>query len=86
MELAGIPNDMVNQINSILWSEGNETDPDGHIYHFYKRYISGQGEISVKRRFKASAISKKWGSFYYIWLAKEIVMGLIKKEGWYGEQ
>ena len=56
------------------------------MYQLYLKYAPEQIHVNINRRIKALELRRTWGSYYYIWLAFEIISGLLRKEGWYGKE
>lgn len=89
MELAEIGVDEWKEINQILMKKRDyakeyfENDRN-KLFGYYLKYGESNGYPCWERRVKAIEKENRWGCYFYFWLFREILTGLLRKEGWYG--
>lgn len=82
--ISGVSWEQMKQFYVLLWDTEKEETED-KILMYYQKYFRIDAYPAYKRRMKVMENPRKWGIFYYIWLAIEIRKGLWKRQGWYGE-
>lgn len=89
MELAEIGVDEWKEINQILMKKRDyakeyfENDRN-KLFGYYLKYGESNGYPCWERRVKAIEKENRWGCYFYFWLFREILTGLLRKEGGYG--
>lgn len=85
MTLSNVAKEEIEEIYQIL-SKERMLEEENIMYQLYLKYAPEQIHVNINRRIKALELRRTWGSYYYIWLAFEIISGLLRKEGWYGKE
>lgn len=85
MTLSNAAKEEIEEIYQTLLKE-RALEEENIMYQLYLKYAPEQMHVNINRRIKALELRRTWGSYYYIWLAFEIISGLLRKEGWYGKE